>query len=182
MKQVTINIYELEELSTEAQEKAYLEWYASAEYPWYDDNRSTLEKFQELLNGLNVDWEYSTSHGYAQITGGFKYQYSEEMEQMQGVRLFKWLYNNLDNVYLKESDEISLTGFYMDDVILQPIRSFMKRPFNISFCDLVENCLTEWAKQCSNDISSYFSEETFQSEAKELDMHFYESGKIYGYC
>lgn len=179
MKKVTVEVYELLELSEEAQEKAYQDWYKDALYPWYDENRATLEGFQKLFNNIDVDWSYDSCSGYATIQGDFKYEYSYEIESLQGIRLFKYLYNNFSETILKESDEISLTGFYLDDIILQPIRDFMKRPADIRFYDLINMCLYAWAKQCSNDLCEYFSVENFEEESSNNDWHYLEDGSFF---
>lgn len=182
MKEVTIKVYELSELSEEAQERAYQIWYKDNLYPWYEENRLTIEKFCEKFGGLGVDWEYDSASHYAYIVGELTVNDDEEevsaIEEYTGDRLLKYLEANYQEMLYPKNNE-SLTGFYVDGVILEPLVNFAKEPRSITLRNLLNECVSAWAKHCSADLYDYFSKENFEEESFNSDWYYLKDGTLF---
>lgn len=195
MKVITKTIYNIDELSESAKEKAYSNWQNISEYPWGNDNMATLTAFEKIFPVEISGWEY----GYYKYIK-FNMTCENEIENLSGVRLMKYIYNNyynritngkcfgkVDNKYQYKqrlSNIIvdtccALTGYCIDDYILNPIFDFLKSPSeNITFRDLMEDCLESWLCACHADYEHYFSMENFIEECELNHYEFYNDGEI----
>lgn len=162
--------FKLEELSEEAQKRAYYKWLDTREYPWAKENEDSLYAFAEMFRVKIVDYGYGGgSRPY------IRYETSDwDGHRLKGVRLWKFLVNN----YAKEIEETCpFTGYCMDEDLLDPIRRFLKRPEqDTSLRDLIEDSLNSWLHACEKDHEYWFSWEAFEQEAEELNMVFSEDG------
>ena len=86
----TYNVYKVDELSFTAKENAYNRWLAGYEYPWQSENMATLKAFEGIFNIRVYDWRYDGCTCYYRFTSN----YSEEEEELCGVRLLKFIVNN----------------------------------------------------------------------------------------
>jgi NADPH:quinone reductase-like Zn-dependent oxidoreductase len=179
MKTKTINIYEYAELSEEAKQKAYNKWSQGVDYGFELENRKTLNKFADIFNIRISEFQYDCHNKYIkyEINLGF------DVLEMKGVRLSKYIWNNYKNnlfvgkSYYKTSvsgkhkrrkskiildDCCVLSGYFMDNEILEPIYNFLKSyDKEIDFETLLDNCLDSWLNACTNDYEYNFSEENF---------------------
>lgn len=188
MRTVTVNIYKIDELSRKAQRRAYEHWLEKAEYPWNDDNVKTLRKFEEIFPIKIQEFEYGGGHNYIHFT----FTEDENIENLSGIRLLKYIYNNyFDYISSKEIfygkskirkskiiyvPDYSLTGYCMDEEILGPIYKFLKKPENITFYVLLKRCLDAWLDACERDYESYFSFENFLDVASINKYEYLENG------
>ena len=67
----------------------------------------------------------------------------------------------------------------MDNAILGPVYDFLKKPTNLNFKDLMEECLESWVSACSKHYEAYMSEENFSELFEINNWEFTESGKWY---
>lgn len=89
----TYDIYNLHELTREAQAKAHSHWAEHFDYSWADENEKTLQAFEQIFN-IKVDrWSYDDYSYWYRFTS----HYSEEEDNLKGVRLLKYLVNNYWN-------------------------------------------------------------------------------------
>jgi len=72
-----------------------------------------------------------------------------------------------------------LTGYCMDDDILQPIYDFMNKPTAQNFNELLEDCFNAWVKSCNDDADYQISEEFISEELENNEQYFTEDGKLY---
>lgn len=73
-----------------------------------------------------------------------------------------------------------LTGYCLDDDILEPIYNFLNKPNNgINFYDLMQQCLNSWVGSCVMDCEANESEETFINEIENNDNMFLENGDLF---
>ena len=194
MRTVTINIYKIDELSKKAQRRAYEHWLQKAEYPWHDDNVKTLRKFEEIFPLKISEFEYGGGRNYIH----FIFTEYKDIENLSGIRLLKYIYQNyykylftLKTYYtITKTDflksrkskiqyivyDCPLTGCYMDEEILKPIRDFLKKPENITFYVLIKRCLDAWLDACDRDYESYFSFESFLNIASINKYKYLENG------
>lgn len=149
----TYEVYNLHELTREAQAKAHSHWAEHFDYGWADENEKTLQTFEQTFN-IKVDrWSYDSCTYYYRFTS----HYSEEEDNLKGTRLLKYLVNNYWNdLYIPKTywsrnykkkrksrvfvtDDCVLTGYYMDYEILQPIYDFLKSPDQTTLYELMDN-------------------------------------------
>ena len=77
-------------------------------------------------------------------------------------------------------DSCVLTGYCIDDDTMKPIYDFLIKPsVNVTFYDLMENCLNSWVTACNNDAEYSSSMEAFIDMAGANDYEFTEDGEIY---
>lgn len=192
----TFEVFKLNELSKDIQEQAYNKWLENFDYTWSFDNIGTLEEFSKVFNIKVYNWEYD-EHSYSYLYN-FK---RDEDEQLSGMRLYKFILNNfwsdlfgrrvfhLKNDYfgktrkskiLYERKSCGLTGYCMDDDIMDPIYEFLKKPSkDFTFRDLIESCLDSFFSACKEDFRYSCSEEKFRLECEENDVEFLENGEVY---
>lgn len=198
MKQITLSLYSFEELSEEAKQKAIEDHrdLCNGDQPaWADENRESMEKFSEIFPIKVTNWSY----GGRGEGVDFRFETEDYIEELSGVRLATYIWNNYKNKlfkgkwYSKAWDEklrilnpskgtgverrskiildncCVLTGYCMDDTILDPIYQFLNKPSNIDFRELLEDCFDAWIKACNSDIEwqnsyEYLSEELINNE------------------
>lgn len=161
--------YPISELSRDAQETAWQNWLEYADYPWSKENRESLDRFSEIFGVTVTDWEYGYRYNIRYLTPDW------DMYSLKGVRLWKYLVNNgyADMI----NDTCPLTGYYIDEALLDPFRDFLKHPKeDTTLEDLVHNALWNWVSTCHQDFEDYYSFEGFQETAEELDWKFTEDG------
>lgn len=70
----------------------------------------------------------------------------------------------------------------MDEVLLDPIRKFLRRPDTYTTMeDLVHEAMWSWAYECDQDYEWYYSYERFLNDANELGLLFTEDGRDWDY-
>ncbi|WP_434644347.1 hypothetical protein PQ692_14900 (plasmid) [Thermoanaerobacterium thermosaccharolyticum] len=192
MRTITVNIYKIDELSRNAQRKAYENWLEKGEYPWHDDNVRTLHAFEKIfpikIKGFEYGYEYGEGRNYIY----FNFIEDENIENLSGIRLLKYLYNNyFDYITNKKpfygksktrkskiiyNHDCPLTGYCMDLEILDPIYNFLKKPEDITFYTLIRRCLYSWLDACRDDLENYFSFRNFLDIASVNKWEYLENG------
>jgi len=71
-----------------------------------------------------------------------------------------------------------LTGYIIDNSLLDPIWKFMEKPDNTTFYNLVDACLDSWLKDCNDDYEYCTSMEYFVEDMESNGIMFDESGRI----
>lgn len=206
MKTIKLNIYNINELASEAKQKAYNNWLETVEYPWNTENVSTLDAFVEVFPVEITYWEYDSYNGFI----NFELTCNDDIAYLSGIRLMRYLYNNyfytlykgkyyslwskkeksnhnpqigkLKSRYSKVMFEksCSLTGYYMDNEILEPIYSFLEDPKSyVTFHSLMKKCLNSWVNACVEDHKYCTSMDYFIEEALDGDYEYYEEGRPY---
>jgi len=198
-KTITIEVYSIKELPEKVQQKVYYEWLSNVVYPWADDNRETLEAFENIFPIKVKDWEYG---GYNNNYIHFEMTCEPEIEELRGIRLLAYLYNNYFDYLFKgkyysiskyingkyqyksrrskviKENSCVLTGYCIDDDILKPVYDFLKKPDNRTFYDLMKECLESWLTACNNDYEYCTSFEYFIEEAENNDYTYTIDGKM----
>lgn len=197
MKTVTRNyeVYEVTELSNEARNRAYNNWLSnSCYYPYESGDNNTLYEFIRLFDLKINNYECSAySHNFS-----FESLNDEEIDELNGLRLYKYLINNywhhlfkhkrychknyftngvwrLSNIFY--TNECVLTGVCSDEAILEPIYNFLKNPNKCTnFLDLMYECLDSFFSYCSKCMEDYESEENFIEECKNYNYTFLSNG------
>jgi hypothetical protein len=185
-------VYKFDELSGDAKEKA-LEWARETDYPWLDENKNSLDEFEKIFPVSVGRWEYG---GCCWSYINFSMTCEDEISELSGLRLAKYLWNNYsDELYTRkryskgakfrysriilEADCV-LTGYYMDEVILEPIYDFLKKPDGRTFQRLMKDCLDSWVSACNKDFEAYYDNESMEDFIRANEYEFDESGRFYG--
>lgn len=185
----SINIFSFSELSDSAKENALNQLRSLDYYDNYDEITASWDKFTEVLPNDYTD-------------------YYDEIMNLSGVRLLKYLWNNYKNVLYKGryyrvkgkvkphkriktsgnfqayysaiqlENDCPLTGCTYDMEILDPIYSFMAKPDNTSFKTLIKRCTRAYEKAIEAEEEYSQSDEYLSEMAEANDYTFFESGKI----
>lgn len=189
MKQITVNICTFNELSDEAKEVA-LQWWQNCNqengYAWDSENRDTFNKFCDLFNvSINRNGNVVLSE-------------NDDVRDLTGIRLMSYLWNNYarelykpKTYYLKtignksrkskiEKDNCCvLTGYCMDDDILQPVYNAMHKPYPGTFEDLISECVQAYETAVENDHAYQDSLEYCAETCEANEYEFTEDGNRY---
>ena len=192
--QKTYHLYMIEELEDKAQEKAYSDWQCNPhEYVWASDNCKTLTAFCDLFHVRCTNYSYdSCTYNYSFLT-----DWSGEIENLSGIRLATYLYNNFysfifqsktywtKNSKKKRKSHIfvhsscPLTGFIMDDILLQPIYEFLQHPDSRTFEKLIDDCLNTFFMSCRDDCDFCSSEDYFKEESANNNWEYLADGTLF---
>ena len=189
----TYEVYHLHELTKEARNKAHSNWMEHFDYTWDEENRNTLQVFERIFKIKVEKWSYD-SHTY---NYRFTSHYSEEENNLKGIRLLKYLVNNhWDDLYIPKTywgwndgkkrkshifvtDDCTLTGYCMDYEILQPIYDFLKAPDATTLCELMDRCLDNFFQACRDDMEYQLSEEAFAESCEFNAYEFLSDGTLF---
>lgn len=89
--QRTYTLFGIAELEDEARQRAYTDWLAKGnDYPYASENCDTLEAFCNLFRIACTNYRYdSCTYAYRFYT-----KHEADTEELSGVRLLAYLYNN----------------------------------------------------------------------------------------
>jgi hypothetical protein len=200
MREVTMKVYSVEELSERALSRAYDNWCMNSDYPCNEENVKTLLEFERVFPIEVIEWQYSGGYKYIR----FHMTCEDDVADLEGFRLAKYIWNNYrHNIYngkyyckgkiidgkyhcvsrrskVNLEEGYNLTGYDIDYDILKPIWDFLDSPKpNVTFRDLMEECLESWVNACSDDYDSYYSILNFIEIAKVNKWEFYEDGSMF---
>jgi hypothetical protein len=149
----TITLYKYDELDYSAQQKALAE-FGSHEYLHDEENEDTLKAFAQVFPVKIKDWSYDQWRGNV----SFEFTGDTEIEDLKGIRLMTYLYNNYFRYLFKGkyyslwskteksphnpqygklksrhskvtfNNDCVFTGYCMDHDTLEPIYKFLKQP------------------------------------------------------
>ena len=197
MKIKQIKIYTIDELSDEAKEKAHFDYLSSdIHYCWSENNKATLDAFCNIFPIKVTNWSYG-DRNYINSTMETADSDTEKIYyDITGIRLLKYIVNNYWHDLFKPkylgrikgklkysrcqfSRCCVLTGYCIDDDILQPIHDFLKRPDeNMTFEDLLKECLECWVAACNDDYESCCSLDYFIDAAQANECEYDEYGNM----
>lgn len=189
MRTICKTLYNFSELSTEAQQNA-IENYRnevvySEGYRGGDEIISTIEKgldhFGFTLNNYSIDWDYLGGSRFS--IGG-----NDDAENLQGVRLWKYLHNkNLLQYFCSYHKKTRglldgncpFTGVCFDEDFLDPLRQFVKRPnTSTTFAELMEECVNAAILAWVNDWEYSQTDECIKDEIEANEREFTEDGEL----
>ena len=199
MREVTMKVYTVEELSEKALSRAYDNWYMNSDYPCGEENEKTLLEFERVFPVKVTNWQYGGSYKYVRF-----HMTCDEVAELEGFRLAKYIWNNYRHdiykgkyyskgkfidgkyhyVYRRSKVNLeqgcNLTGYYLDYDILKPVWDFLDSPEPyVTFEDLMEKCLNRWIDACEDDYNNYYDKNTFIEMAKDNEWEFYEDGSMF---
>lgn len=209
MKTIEVQIYSFDELSEKAKQKAINNYRDNnSEIAWAEENRQTLEKFAEIFpikitnwsyggRGEGVSFYFTLNDCIEEMTGQRLAKYiwnNYKRDLFKGKYYSLWSKKEKSYKYYKEGypvlktryskilldNSCVLTGYCVDDDILQPVYDFLNKPIEgVSFRDLLENCFDSWITACNNGIEYQNSDEYIAEELINNEYEFTENGKLY---
>lgn len=130
---VEVTYYTFDELSDKAKQAAITWWREGGEYPWYHDNMESLKGFDQIFTDFDA-------------------------EDLEGAEAVNYLQNLANNGELLVGN-CPFTGYYMDEVLLDPIREFIVKPQG-TYRELIDTCLSRYLDSVKKDEEYYFSDES----------------------
>lgn len=147
---------------------------------------------RDTLRDLNGLFRACLTHDGTRCAGWI---FSKRREQEVRSALAAYLHNNFGShlfvpkIYYKGrrrrrsrlfcTTECPLTGYYMDNMILDPIYCFFTHPDDTTFYDLIECCLDTFFRACRDDARYCRSEEYFAELAESNAWEYLASGTAY---
>ena len=188
MRTVRTKVYTFAELTPSAQQTAISNYLNSErEYEWMDEYIDTIKQGLEfygfeLGNRWSIDYS-SANCSHAPITSSHR----TEVDELSGVRLWKYLQNNYSTYFCKYDKKhkptldgnCPFTGFCGDESFLDKVREFMMKPTNISFAELMESSVYDVLKQMECDYDDQNSEEYAIERLQEDGTEFTVNGNIF---
>lgn len=207
MTTVEIQIFDFSELSERAKENAHNTWLGEGHSPnWSEDNLNSLKAFYKVfpIKDTGGDWggytELTCEDEVAALSG---HRLAKYIWNNYGNVLWKGKYYSLwsktdQNPHyrpggsapmgklksryskiIKVPQNYNLTGYCMDEAVLQPIYEFLEKPDNRDFEDLLTDCVHSWKKAFKEDEESYYSIENFAELCEANEWQFTENGSFY---
>lgn len=190
---IETKVYHFDQLSDEAKEKARDWWrQAEAEDPaWANERRESLEAFCKEFPIEVKGWEYDAySYRIHKVwTAG------SDSQAIKGKRLIGFLLAEYGprilwepKVYEKDGKKrrskvtvvdtsCKLTGYCMDECLLDPIRKYLKAPdMNLHYCELLAQCLDAWGQACVDDVADSMKDEQVDETIIANEYEFDEEG------
>lgn len=192
MKKVEITVYKFDELSDEAKQACIEKHrgYNQYGYAWDGENQDTLKKFLDVFNvTLSRNGNIVMNSVHSELTGIRLMSYLWNNYRND---LFKpkYIYNKSKGVYVTMKSRYSkcqidnscvLTGYCMDDDILQPVYEAMNKPYPGTFEDLLNECIHAYEKAVERDHEYQDSDEYIIEEIRNADNDYMADGSIYNY-
>ena len=192
--QRTYTLFGIAELEDEVRQRAYTDWLAKGnDYPYASENCDTLEAFCNLFRIVCTNYRYdSCTYSYRFYT-----KHETDTEELSGVRLLAYLYNNFHaelykpKVYwtkdrkkrrrsrISVTCECPFTGVVSDEIILQPFMDFMRSPDSRNFKELMHDCLENFFRSCRDDCEYCESEEYFTDESHKNNWEYLIDGTLF---
>lgn len=188
----TINLYKLEELSEEAQERAYNKFLEKNYYIWDEENREVIKAFEHVFDVEVKNWEYDEyRYGFRLVFPNNDKRielYGEKLSKL--IMNFYWEHLFIGKVYYKnkrrrrsrilKTSDCVLTGYIGDNFILKPIYDFLRNPDKYTnFEDLMNDCVDSFFSYCKKDLEYYNSYENFEDVSESNDLEYLEDGELY---
>jgi hypothetical protein len=168
MQKVSINAYEYNELNEIAKNKVK-EYFNDFETFYQVEAEESLNKFCEIYNIKWQEWA---------IWGSYvNYEFLDtNLEDLSYIRLYKYIQNNIDQKYYTDCD--SLTGVCYDNGLLEPIIKFMKKPYNITFKELLNISVKNWINEVEAEYNYTQSDDYISEVCIDNNYLFTEYGRF----
>lgn len=172
---ITKELYKLDELPADIQEKVILHWRENDHFFWGDEWEQSLNGFCKIAPISKVDWQVGV-WGYTFASCKVD---DENIGELSGIRAWKWLANNgfFDEKLI--GGNCPFTGYCGDEDLLDPIRKAKANPASIgSLEELFNDCLHSWAKAYRADLEYWYSDEAIREDIAINDYEFDREGNL----
>ena len=193
-------VFPFEELSADAQDKAYQSWYENQEY-YSNEILNTLNKAAEMFHFRVTGYDIDDYRGRIFYRLGVP----DDIAAMQGARLLSYVWNNCGDLWqgkyystggrwingkyhykyrrskiIRTSQDCPLTGCCYDFAVVDVVENLWEKFSPVYFYeDLVHDIINSIAETWRKDYAWTFSEEKFKEDCKERDLYFTANGAEY---
>jgi hypothetical protein len=191
MRILETKLFSFSELNSEAKETAIQRYresllYNDGYYWGYEVIQSIklgLEHFNFNLVDYSIDWDNINCSDTT-----IKYLGDDDIMELSYIRLWKYLQNSGMLTYFcrydkKKKELLSgscpFTGVCFDEDFIDPVREFIKNPKDITFKELIEDCVYSCLLAGCKDWEYILSDESISEYLDDSDFEFTESGEIY---
>ena len=175
MKTIKVNLYSFEELSEESKEIA-IENYNNSYHEFFagEDGINSIKAGIKYFDFDLNNWEFDYSdhnRSYVDI--------SSDNSELEYVRLWKYLINQnyINDDFL--SGNCPFTGYCVDESFLDPIRNFINKPYDVTFEELIIECVESALIDIQNDYEYTLTEVYIAEEFEQMETEFTIDGNIY---
>lgn len=193
MKTETINLYSYDELSEQAKEKVIEDFSQDDLYSWWNEDYESMKEFCKYFPVELKDYRID----FCQKDSRVNIDIDNDVSDFTGIRLMKYIINNYYDALFKRKylnhvkgkaiySKIQydnccvLTGYCMDNDILQPIYDFLKKPDNhTTLYDLLYECVECWLSACQNALIESYKRENIEDFILANDYTFRENGDLW---
>lgn len=189
MRTIEKTLYKYDELSDKAKEKALRKHQEDFEF-WQgsevlDTLKKAIEYYDFKLTDYSIDWRSKACSSVDIKDNG--YFVDEDGEDLTNEALAEYIRNNYSTYlcpYQKKyrptyEGNCPFTGVCYDEEFLDPIRSFLEKPANITIDELLEECIDTVLTTAQNEYEACLEEDYFREECTSNDYEFYEDGTLY---
>lgn len=194
MRTIEINLYTFDELSADAQRRAWMDHAGNlGEFALNQEYRATLDAFCKAFDIVCIDYEVDEN------AFSFDYSLGFEPGEMAQLRFARFIWNQYAHQiqrgkyygkisrdgrhvfrHSKATVEYScpFTGFIADMAITGPVWDCIHYKKNYTwYPDLIDDCLTAFFEEWRNDIEYETSMEYFEEYCAANELEFYETGE-----
>lgn len=174
MKTTTINLYKLNELPEDVQEKVISNWRYNDEFYNGQEIVESLKAFCDYFGIKLKDYSLGGRGEYIHIDSSL----DPDIEDMEYIRLYKYLVNNYNLQDI--ADRCLISGMCYDYDLLKPLLDFTKRPvkgYNLD--DLFKLCIESIISVYNEELDYWYSEESIKEDIEANDYDFTENGELY---
>ena len=183
--QKTIDVYTFDSLPESAKETVR-HYYYEQPYHWQGEANDTLQEFLSLFPR-----HYVVNYSIGTYSYDSKIVVSGDESEISGIRLWKWIYNYLSNAtdmyghkILAHYEHCTLTGYYLDHDILEPLADFYLDPRSrsdwrtVTLQDILSDCLSAYCKTVQTDMEYQTTDEYIIEDCEANEILFDEHGRI----
>jgi hypothetical protein len=208
MRTKTVTIHTFEELSDDAQQTAIDNWREQAiDFAWNAEWRDSLNAFCDVTGIDAYDWQVGYGGSYVNwrfdgLEGiepddltGLRLRTWLINNWLPKFRTGKWYSQSWDSKnrildcskggksrYSRiqfEYDNCPLTGYCGDMSLIQPVLNFIAKPDSrTSLADIIEDCLSGWARDWEVDMEYQRSDEYIRDAIESNEYEFYADGSM----
>lgn len=173
MRTIETTLYHYNELTPEAQERAR-EWYRECQdqdgYLW----RESRESLDQFLSEFNAEFRNRNQYSI-RVNGG--YARESDISDLSYVRLWKYLNANHADC-ISKIGHCQFTGMCWDEVLLDGIAEFMRKPYETDFEGLLYSCCEDLRIAVENEIDYQNSDEAIEESILANEYEFNDQGEI----
>lgn len=148
-----------------------------------DDYMNTLRGFCNHYDLTLADWSVDALGHRGEFV---KIEVSSDLEEMAGVRLWKYLQRHYATYRCQYTGETEatldgncpFTGMCYDESSLDPMREFMRKPDSRTWRELADDCVSSLITALHRDGEYRYSDEALREDCEANEYEFYEDGSV----
>lgn len=193
MRTVEINIYKMNELSEEIQEKIVNDFRINNDLPFFSEILNSMQAIAKHLEVQITNYEFSDNINFVDSTS---LSNEEEIEKFSIHRTYRYIVNHYSSILkqnkvyekngkkrvskiIKEDSCCPFTGVCFDEDFLDVIRKYLNVPDYRTVNDIIKETLNCAIKMFRTECVDYFSKENILGVSEANNWEYTEDGKFY---